>query len=772
MTKHLKTLAWLLSCCLLQTGCSKSVNYKFQSDKHSQYYRQVATEVEFPKAAVGIRPEALDTIAPSTLVRNAEKEIWNLSLEEAVALALANSDAIRELGGRVMTAPDSINSIYNPAITETDPRLGVEAALSAFDAQATTSLFWSRNDRALNNIFQGAGTSQLTQESAVFLAEISKRTAGGTQFFLRNNTEYDGNNSPQNLFPSAWNTNVEMEFRHPLLQGGGIEFNRIAGPNATPGSYSFTNGVLLARVNTDVSLADFELSVRNMVSDVENAYWDLYFAYRDLDAKIVARNNSLDTWRRIYALYATKSRGGEAEKEAQAREQYYSFQSQVENALSGSPGSGTSSGNGSTGGAFRGVGGVYVSERRLRYLLGLPSSDQRLIRTSDEPSTVKVVYDWDQMANEALARRVELRRQRWQIKARELELVASRNFLLPRLDVVGLQRWRGFGDHLIDPSRQPGPFDNAVQDLTGGDYQEWQVGFQLEVPIGYRQAMAGVRNAQTRLARERAVLGDQELKVTFDLADAVGEMDRAYVLLQTNFNRRIAAQQQLEAVEIAYKADAVPLDQLLDAQRQLAEADAIYYRSLVEYNLAVKNVHVEKGSLLEYNGVYLAEGPWPKQAYQDAYELSKNFRNPKGLNYRFAKSNVVSSGTYAQSANTTYVTETPMEVWEGGPMPQTTPPTTPPTMPPRLPSDIPPPNYPETAPPGTPPAFPTDPPPRLNDTKHKFDEPLILHPAATGEMQALPRVEGSLEDLWLHTPRTRPDVRPQIDRPAVPNFAN
>ncbi len=52
------------------------------------------------------------------------------------------------------------------------------------------------------------------------------------------------------------------------------------------------NGVLLARVNTDISIAEFEAGVRDLVSNVENAYWDLYFAYRDLDAKITARDSA------------------------------------------------------------------------------------------------------------------------------------------------------------------------------------------------------------------------------------------------------------------------------------------------------------------------------------------------------------------------------------------------------------------------------------------------------------------------------------------------
>ena len=83
---------------------------------------------------------------------------------------------------------------------------------------------------------------------------------------------------------------------------------------------------MIARLRTDTSLADFEMSVRDFVSNVENAYWDLYFAYRDLDARIVARDNALATWNRINALYQSGRVGGEAEKEAQAREQYFRFQ--------------------------------------------------------------------------------------------------------------------------------------------------------------------------------------------------------------------------------------------------------------------------------------------------------------------------------------------------------------------------------------------------------------------------------------------------------------
>ena len=163
--------------------------------------------------------------------------------------------------------------------------------------------------------------------------------------------------------------NLQAEFRQPLLQGAGVEFNRIAGPGAQPGQY---NGVVFARINTDIALADFEASVRNMVNDVETAYWELYFQYRNLDAVIAGRDSALSTWRKVYTLYRIGGKGGEAEKEAQAREQYYFFRSNAETALNS----------------------LYATEAKLRYLLGLAATDGRLIRPKDEPTTAKVVFDW------------------------------------------------------------------------------------------------------------------------------------------------------------------------------------------------------------------------------------------------------------------------------------------------------------------------------------------------------------------------------------------
>jgi len=614
--------------------------------KEEDYFFDVATKIEYPDVESHQPLEKLAPVGPTTLSHDAPPEYWELSLEEVVHLALANSEVLRDFGAAVLRSPETTVTAQNPSLVETDPRFGVEAALSAFDARFNASAVGEKNDRAVNNILLGGGTRLLKQDLFIFQAEVLKPTAVGSLFTLRKNIDYDFNNAPGNQFPSAWNTNIEFEARQALLQGAGVMFNRIAGPGGIPGVY---NGVLIARLNTDVELAELEAAMRDLVSNVENAYWDLHFAYRDLEARKKARDAALETWRRV----ATQVEEGllRVDQGHQAREQYFRFQQEVENALTGRLVDGTRTNNGSSGGTFRGTGGVHVSERRLRLIAGIPLSDGRLIRPSDDPQLMRVVFDWDEVLLEALARRAELRRQKWRVKRRELELLASRNFLLPRLDASGRYRWRGFGNDLIDANGHTGGrprFDNAYTDLTTGDFQEWQLGLELSVPIGFRQGHAAVRNAEIQLARQRALLKEQERQVVHDLASAVAELDRAHHVAQTAYNRRVAAIEQLRALD-ALGNDA-PLDDVLNAQRRLADADSGYHRALAEYALAIKNVHFEKGSLLDHCQVYLAEGPWPEKAYHDAAAREKSRGRPQSLSYILKQPIQVTQGPYFQEA--------------------------------------------------------------------------------------------------------------------------
>ncbi len=613
-------------------GCQPQQPFFFHEDGDLSHYLGVATDIDYPDVDEYTLSDAEGAIRPFSLENSNPCEIWDLTLEEAVHLALANGKVMRTIGGQIQGPPESLTrvpeqvpTIYDPALIESNPRFGTEAALSAFDSQLTTSVFWEKNDSPRNPlVFPGSEDvfPRIAKEDVgSFQAQLRKTNATGGTWLLTHNVAYSKQNTSR-LFTSDWNVNLEAEFRQPLFQGAGVQYNRIAGPGAIPG---FNNGVMIARINTDIALADFEDGVQTLVSDVEIAYWELYFAYRNLDAVIAGRDSGLQTWRQIKVRYDVGS--ASAQEEAQARQQYFLFKRVMEGSLSD----------------------LYAAESKFRYMLGLAATDGRLIRPADEPPTARLSFDWHESLCESLARNVSLRRQKWNIKRRELELISAKNYLLPRLDAVGRYRFLGLGDDLINLNNGSGDaFNNAYGSMMDGNFQEWHLGVDLTIPIGFRKEMSGVRNAQLNVARERARLQDQELEVSHQLAHAVREVEKGLKLAHTNFDRRIAALAEVKAAEAEYDAGTGTLDRVLDAQRRQAEADSDYYRSLVDYVKSISQVHLRKGSLLEYNGVYLAEGPWPAKAYFDAHRRARARDASFYLDYGFTLPKVISRGAYQQ----------------------------------------------------------------------------------------------------------------------------
>ena len=446
-------------------------------------------EVDAGAPAVELPTPVMPPVTLRTLEDFDQASYREMSLQEAISTALSNSTVLRDLGAAVLRSPQQVASNQSAGLVETDPQTSIEAALSAFDTQLYAFGKWQNNDRRFNNRFFGGGATAFKQDTHDYVFQLSKRTPTGAQLALRSITDYDANNATGNLTPSAWQTQFHAEMRQPLMQGGGVTFNRIAGVGSQPGVY---NGVLIAKVNNDISASKFQSQLRDYVSNVINAYWDLYFAYRDLDAKRQALERSRMTWQSYQAQKTSNRRSGAAE--ALAREQFYRFESEFKDAIAGKPVSRTQTNNSTSGGTFAGQGGVQAAERRLRLLIGLPLSDGALLRPNDEPNDAPIVFDWDSISVEAVMLRSELQQQRLLVKRREMELLAARNFLMPSLDLVTIYRLRGLGKNLAGSN-------SALDEFGTHDFQEYEASLEFKLPVGFRQAHASVRHAKFQLAR-------------------------------------------------------------------------------------------------------------------------------------------------------------------------------------------------------------------------------------------------------------------------------
>jgi hypothetical protein len=149
--KRLKLGIFLLSAALisLAAGC---YHRKDVSDLHyighegPDYYKDVATSIEYSSTQQE-RPEVVTaSVEPHTIAERRRDQVWDLSLGQALQLALANNKIIRSAGAfttpgnGLMSNPNLQPSVYDSAIQETGVLLGargVEAALSDFDTTWT-----------------------------------------------------------------------------------------------------------------------------------------------------------------------------------------------------------------------------------------------------------------------------------------------------------------------------------------------------------------------------------------------------------------------------------------------------------------------------------------------------------------------------------------------------------------------------------------------------------------------------------------------------------
>ncbi|MDZ4686014.1 MAG: TolC family protein [Planctomycetaceae bacterium] len=595
------------------SGCRGPKTLTYLGDADLQYYKQSATEIDYPHVHTETDPIAAFSERPPTVREPTKAEVWALPLQDALQLAINNNRVIKSRGAfkspanPLMANPERVVSTYDPAIQETNAgpfQKGPEAALSQFDTQFKTSMNWGRDETIQNNFFLGGGLGggqTLVNENAQFKSSLQKIMATGGAFEVSHNWNYMGTNQQFQLFPSVYRGFVRADYRQPLLAGAGVDYTRTNGPilRTIPGLIT-SDGVVIARINTDIALADFELNVTSMIRDVEDLYWELYLAYRTYDAQLAARDAALNFWRNTKRRMDVGARKGAVVDEVQARENYYNIRAGVESAL----------------------GTLYAQEGQLRRMLGLSVNDGRIIRPSDEPLQAEYIADWRMALSESLVRRIELRRQKWQIKSLELQLSAAENLIKPRLDFVSGYQVNGFGNDLLQYNADDGVTDqnlnSAYSTLTRGDQTSWDLGLEFSLPIGLRHALAHKRNSELRLTKARAVLAAQEQEISHELSNSFQLIDWWYQLALTNFNRKNAAEKELEVIIDEYNAGRAPVDLLLRSRAELAAAETGYYSSLVKYNQALTDMRVRKGTLLEDNNIHLAEGGWEPAAYDEA----------------------------------------------------------------------------------------------------------------------------------------------------------
>ena len=528
---------------------------------------------------------------------------WDMTLQEVIFHALTNSQVIRQGGqfnspnNSLLRSPEGIPTIYDRRIQTTGVlfgQRGEQAALSEFDAQFTTRFLWGNSSVVQNNTFNGlTGGRVLTEETGQFQSSLQKSLYSGGQIGLSHNWNYTANNLNR-LFPSAYDGVLRAEFRQPLLAGSGSHYSRIAGPisDNIQGVTGVQQGILIARLNGILAAADFEISVVGYLRDVELQYWQLFAAYENYQIRL----DSLFDAKRILSIVRSRANapGGENLRLVEAREGVLQAEKELLQAQDG----------------------VYTNESQMRIMMGFHAESERMIHPIDKPMTAELAHDWTSSLGSALARRPELRRQKAAVHSARLQLEAAENLNRARFDLLASGQTNGFGDNLLGHRRDASgtKFGNAYSRLFSGNETAWNLGFEYSQPLGLRFAGQQVKNNELKLTKATKILEAQEAEVLLQLTAAFQALDRTYLAMQTSKSLVRNAEARVDAVEADYDTNKdgrayLDLESLNRARESLARAALEFRQSEVEYSMALTDIELRCGRLLDYHNVHLDESP-------------------------------------------------------------------------------------------------------------------------------------------------------------------
>ena len=172
--------------------------------------------------------------------------------------------------------------------------------------------------------------------------------------------------------------------------------------------------------------------------------------------------------------------------------------------------------------------------------------------------------------------------------------VLTRNGLLPRLeDFISLGK-TGYADSF---SRSFGELDGKTYDLLAG--------VRLSHLLGNRAAEARHLAARTSTDQARDAVANLAQLVRLDVRLAANELERVRQQIGASAATRALQEETLAAERERFEVGASTTLLVAQAQRDLLASQIAEIEAIVSYRIALVNLYLAEGSLLERRGVRL-----------------------------------------------------------------------------------------------------------------------------------------------------------------------
>lgn len=365
--------------------------------------------------------------------------------------------------------------------------------------------------------------------------------------------------STSNRTPEQQESRLGLSITQSLLEGLGPAVNLV--------------DVRQAQLGTQASLYELRGFVEALVAETEIAYWRYVLAGEQIaifkQSLEVARRQLNEVEQRIEVGVLPRNAAAAARAEVAQRDQALIESRSI------------------------------WEDRRLRLLRLLNASSEEQFRLevkpTSPPSTISSpLTDLDERLLLADRMRPDLNEARLRLEQRRLEVVRTRNGLLPRLELfIDLGR-TGYAE----------AFSETLRNLDGDTY-DLAAGIRFSAYLGNRQDRA--RDLAARASREQSESAVDNLRnlVQLDVRLALNQTERNRQQIEAGTVTVALQEQTLEAEQERFSVGASTSLLVAQAQRDLLVSQLSQIEAIVNYRIALVSLYLAEGALLERRGIKL-----------------------------------------------------------------------------------------------------------------------------------------------------------------------
>jgi len=455
---------------------------------------------------------------------------------------------------------------------------GVGTNVSSFDPFIIAKAYNDHTSQQLTNrTLLGVSTYHLNEN----LADVSYQQffPTGTYFETDFNNNRQTSNSPNNSLNPQLFSNVQVIFQQQLLAGFGT------GPNL--------RFLRIARTNQKIGDIAFKAQVIATVTQICNIYWDLVNAYdtEQVGERSVAfATETLDTSRKQLALQAIPEMDVlKSESELATRQQDLTVartnlelqELYMKNAITRS-----------------------FDDPVLQELPVVPTDH---LAAQLQPETEPV----QQSIGDALKNRTEIQESALDLSNRELSRKTARNALLPQLGLYGFYSGTAFGGvpnpAFAGSNSAPGDYGGTLENALNNSSPEYQVGFQLQMPLRNRVAKADQYRTELEYRQSQVYAEELKKNIVIQVRNARYALEQGASRVDAARQARDLAQRTLDIMQKEQKLGAGSNQQTLSAEHDLAVAESALVTAQTAYEKARIELKRSTGSVLEEYGISIAD---------------------------------------------------------------------------------------------------------------------------------------------------------------------